>query len=172
MKKLFSIALAAVLILITSCAVLFRPSFYSGQYSYQAYANGYWSQQWSNSDNGRIQFYKSANSGEFILHNYDKHPSNYNLKVSYNFYTERKIDDWYIYDGTIEYFVAKPTDKFPYTQLDNYSFEVNFAGGDNVYKKTSPALIKIQKIKASDAHNGATFNVWFEGIAIGISGIN
>lgn len=176
MKRIIIIG-GMILILMTSCTV-FRPSFINGQYSSVTYQNGYWSgwqdtraSIWGNTSNTKIQFYSQGSIRYFILYGENDHPSNYHIKVSYNVNSERQEDKWYVYNGTVEYYPHYDYKTFSFDMWNSshyfYSFSRQY--GD---KKVSSATVKIYKRRAVDAYKGATFNVFFEGNAIGINGVS
>ena len=174
MKKLTIILLGTSLMFITSCAIS-RSSFTNGYFSYCTSINGYWDDwrkpiPYPNSLNlNTIRFYTSGDWGYFIMLHPRAHPSNYYIKVSYYLPSEKKVGNWYYYDGMIEYHMDDAKSTFPFKNW--YSYFGFIIGLEKQYKKTSEASVRIQGIKAAKAHRGATFNVFFEGNAIGISGI-
>ena len=170
MKLRQIVIILGVIILLSSCSVL-RPKFINGGYSYSTRINNYWN-DWRKinylSNLNRIEFYELGNAGYFILYNRNMHPSEYSIRVVYNRETEKKSGKWYEYYGWVEYYVEKASDKF---HFDRWSEQwPHNAYNGNGYKKESDATIKIN-VKANKAHNGATFNIFFEGNAIAISGL-
>ena len=79
--------------------------------------------------------------------------------------TEKIENGWYVYSGKIEYHAASPSSTlFP---IGFWSALMN----DNP-KQSRPAEVRIHGVKASEAYaKGACFNVYFDNMGIGISGL-
>lgn len=163
MRKIKYIIVGILIVSLNACS-FFITGFSYNSYSYAVSIDGYWNDWFTSYDySNRINFYDN----HFILYDDARHPSEYTVKVSYKISTERKEGNWYVYNGNVEYYTEKASDKFYFEKWPNYWPYGVYNGGNGV-KKTSPATIKISR-KAKTAHNGATFNIFFENNAIGIT---
>jgi hypothetical protein len=162
MKKIKYIIVSIVLATLLSSCIIIPLNFRDGNFRYSVSRDGYWN-DWSQDylNSYEIAFYNN----HFIIYDRYRHPSEYFIKVSYKHSSEREQGKWYVYDGSVEYYTEKKNDKFAFDKFPNRRYNAS-----NSFKQTSSATIKITK-KANKAHKGATINVFFEGNAIGISGV-
>lgn len=107
---------------------------------------------------------------EFIIYAYDKHPSQYIMKVKLYAMSvdndkkakKRRIKEnqWYEYTGSVEYYTHGLWDKFK-DIINQWPFVPDASNGE---VHTASATIKIQPYKK----NPKVYNIFFEGYGIGL----
>ena len=154
----------------------------NAQISTNTYYDGYWG-EWNTWD--LVQPYKlNGNYSGFIIYYADdptlpfySHPSQYIFKFQIENYVaptkqqikeHRKKNEWYVYSGTVEYFVmeSEPTIRdilkqyhFPLFDKDTHDKYGNYA-----VKRVANATIKIAPYKK----HPEVYNIWFDDVAIAI----
>ena len=148
-------------------------SFCQTYFSFTKCINNYWG-EWKYSNPYRTidgGYLLNGTYDEFIIYAYDKHPSQYIMKVKLFAMSvdndkkakkqRIKTDQWYEYTGTVEYYTNGLWDKFK--DIVNQWPYVPDASYGEVH--TVSATIKIQPYKK----NPKVYNILFEGYGIGIN---
>ena len=171
MKRLFVI-ITLTLLAIATKAQIRTCAYYDGYW-------GKWKDQWLPSlfSSSPEKFYYDlyGNESGFIVYNKGDHPSDYVFKFQINNYVKPskqqikdhyKRNDWYEYNGTVEYFVVEsaPTIK---EILKKWGFPIYHdwsTRNEPIAKRVANATIKIAPYKK----HPELYNIWFDDVAIGI----
>lgn len=152
--------------------VIFTPIFCQTSFYFCKYINGYWG-KWENSNPYTYiegGYLIKGNYDEFIIYDYNNHPSQYIMKVklfAMDVETDKKLKkqriksgQWYEYSGTVEYYTQGLWDKFK-----NIMHQwPNVPDASNGEIQTASATIKIQPYKKRPE----VYNIFFENIGLGI----
>lgn len=143
------------------------------QVSASVWYDGYW---------GKWQSYGNiiyGNYSSMVIHHPDHHPSDYQFKfVITNFNTPTKDEmkwhlknnEWYQYDGYVEYYVTDkcPTikDVFKFWQFPSITPSRHRidAGEEPCAKRTAKAIIRIKPYK----DHPSCYNFWFDDVAFAV----
>lgn len=159
-------------ILLVSCSTLYGPNNSGIQMS--TYKGNYWG-EWAKVFQGK----SSGSLSSFVLYQGFVHPSDYFIRISifHGTPSTQPKDVWCSYTGEIEFYTTPPDPQFPRTDRRisedfitglSYSFPGNSLGiifpvtGATIVKR--PATVKVLKKR-----NAYVYNVYFDGVGVGIS---
>lgn len=159
----------------------------SAQIRVCAYYDGYWG-EWEDGAVGGFLFGKPDPYGDlpylkvygnysgFCIYYSDSHPSAYTFKFQANNYvtpdkktkkTHIKNNEWYEYNGTVEYYVYddRPTIRNILKEPTGFvHFPVVKPTIQSARKRIANATIQIAPYK----EHPKVYNIWFEGVGVGI----
>lgn len=133
--------------------------------------DGYWG-KWENLYLGLAM---TGTYSSFVIHDNDKHPSQYGCKITIYDYNEniskkenkrrRKTNEWYTYNGTIEIILNEQIDTTRkwVESFGEFFSAYNYKGAKGSISTTYPAQIMIAPYKKYPE----TYNIMFDGYAIG-----
>ena len=169
MNKVFSILLFTVLL--TRCGIYDNLS--PQHLMYSEYIDGYWGSwkyfEYESSSSTVINSIFHGSLNDFVVHSRVSHPSEFGIRVKVKYFDESQLslDTWASFSGTIEYRHDGYSDIQSESKwfIQHRLYGLSLSSPSSVFNKIAKrnATIKIMKSK-----NSYTYNIYFDGVGIGL----